>query len=238
MGQRSPHQIPPAEDLALLTVRLWCFKETLEYLGMDIHDKPGKLISPTQTIEWLRWSISTVDMTVELTPDKTHKGRDLFTDLLQRAQRGERILAKDAMATAGFLNFVASAIHVGRPFIKSLLQALGMAEVYDAWQHGRRRFNPPVTLTPQAMEDLVWWSLLLTTPPSRPLRLVAGKVFLWHQRNPALERVRRLAWSEGSVVIMSTDASEISAGGCVARTSGIKGCGQWTSCLTPSTGRS
>ena len=90
-----------------------------------------------------------------------------------------------------------------------------MAEVLDAWQHGRRRLNPPVTLKAQAMEDLAWRSLLLTSPPSRPLRLVAGKAFLWHQRHPALEAVPRLAPIEGYAVIMSTDAcGDIGWGGC------------------------
>ena len=108
---------------------------------------------------------------------------------------------------AGFLNFVATVIHTGKPYIKSLLQGTAMAEVYAAWQNGRKRFNPLVTLSSRACEDLTWWCLLLASPPPRPLRVAAGKVFLWHQRNPHAEVLRDLGWQEGLVVILSTDAS-------------------------------
>ena len=32
-------------------------------------------------------------------------------------------------------------------------------------------------------------------------------MFLWHQRNPNLEDIRRTAWLEGMVIVVTTDAS-------------------------------
>ena len=64
-----------------------------------------------------------------------------------------------------------------------------------------------MTLSTKAMEDLTWWCMLLAVPPSRPLRLAAGRVFLWHQRNPDIDELRKIAWAEGLVVVLATDAS-------------------------------
>ena len=38
------------EDKALLNIQLQCFRENLEGLGIQIHTKPGKLITATQNI--------------------------------------------------------------------------------------------------------------------------------------------------------------------------------------------
>ena len=58
------------EDKALLEMQLMCLKDKLEFIGIEVHDKPGKLIPPTQEVEWLGWCISTTRPTVTLTPDK------------------------------------------------------------------------------------------------------------------------------------------------------------------------
>ena len=185
--------LAPEEDKQLLTLQLACLKDKLEQLGIEVHDKPGKLIQPTQEIEWLGWIISTTRLVVELAPEKACKGRELCSSLLQKSLQGLPTLAKEVMAVAGFLNFIATVITAGRPYVHSLLQAVGIAEVYTAWQRGHKRVNPRVTLTQQAQQDLTWWLLVLATPPSRPLRMAAGRVFLWHQRNPQFEEIRKLA---------------------------------------------
>ena len=144
---------------------------------------------------------------VEWTPEKTLKGRELCSSLLTKSLNDDPILAKEVMDCAGFLNFIAMVITAGRPYVRSLVQALGIAEVYAAWQRGHKRVNPRVQLTMQARQDLTWWIIALATPPARPLRMAAGKVFLWHQRNPNFEELRKLAWREGLVMVLSTDAS-------------------------------
>ena len=103
--------LQPGEDKLVLDVQLKCLKEKLEYLGMSVHDKVGKLIPPTLEIEWLGWRISTTQLTIALTAEKTHEGQALCADLLRRAQRQLPIRAKDVMSCAGFLNFVATVVH-------------------------------------------------------------------------------------------------------------------------------
>ena len=139
--------------------------------------KPGKSIPGSQEIEWLGWTLSTTRIVVELTAEKTRKGLDICQAMLTKAHNNDVILAKDVMAVAGFLNFVAEVIKVGRPFIKALLQSLAVAQVYEAWQRGRRRFNPRAHLNDAATQDLTWWCLLFLEPPRRPLRVASGKVF-------------------------------------------------------------
>ena len=49
--------------------------------------------------------------------------------------------------------------------------------------------------------------MLLAAPPSRPLRHVGGRVFLWHQRHADLGHLRQLGQADGLVVVLATDAS-------------------------------
>ena len=49
--------------------------------------------------------------------------------------------------------------------------------------------------------------MLLLEAPRRPLHVVAGKVFLWHQKHPCLADLQKLAWDAGLVIILTTDAS-------------------------------
>ena len=191
-----------------------------------MHDKPGKLIQPTQEIVWLGWVISTTRLVVELTPEKAVNGRELCTSLLNKSLQGQPTLAKEVMAVAGLLNFIATVITAGRSYVRSLLQAVGIAEVYAAWQRGNKRANPRVTLTAQAQQDLTWWLLVLATPPSRPLRMAAGRISLWHQRNPSFDELRKLAWTAGLVIVISTDASGDTGWGIACQNEWVQG--TWT----------
>ena len=230
--------MPPEDDKQLLSLQLACVKDKLERVGIEVHDKPGKLIQPTQEIEWLGWVISITRLVVELTPDKAGKGRELCSCLLRKSLQGQPTLAKEVMAVAGFLNFIATVITAGRPHVRSLLQAVGIAEVYAAWQRGNKRANPRVTLTAQAQQDLTWWLLVLASPPSRPLRMAAGRIFLWHQRNPNFDELRRLAWTAGLVVVMPLMRRATRAGALPARTSGCRVLGRAMRRLCPSIGKS
>ena len=110
------------------------------------------------------------------------------------------------MSVAGSLNFVAGVIKVDGPYIRSLLQGVGEAHVYSAWQSGRRRVNPVVRLSRHAMLDLAWWCTLLAGPVQRPLHTAGGRVFLWHQKSPDIDEIRRVAWDAGLIIVLATDA--------------------------------
>ena len=128
-------------------------------------------------------------MAIELTTEKTRKGFNLVQQLLLDALAKREIRAKRVMMVAGFLNFVASVMKVGRPYIKPLMQGIGEAQVYSAWQSGRKRFNPVVHIHTKGLHDLTWWCLLLMKPVVRPLHAVGERVFLWHQKNPDIEEI-------------------------------------------------
>ena len=149
--------LDPVEDEGQWNQHLDSLKANLEELGVQVHDKVGKLIRASQEIEWLGWRVSTRRMIIELTRERADKGYNLCLQTLQAVQRGELVRAKQVMSVAGFLNFVAGVIKVGRPYIRSLLQGVGEAQVHSAWQSGRRRFNPAVRHSRHAMLDLTWW---------------------------------------------------------------------------------
>ena len=128
-------------------------------------------------------------------------------DLLNRQRDGTRITAKMVLACAGFLNFVAGVIRQARPFLRSLFQVVASAQVFQAWQRGKRRLDPEVTLSQEAIQDLTWWILAFHTPLHRALHVAGGRVFVWHQRHPNLQALQDLVWNEGLVVIVHTDAS-------------------------------
>ena len=85
-------------------------------------------------------------------------------ELFQRAANKERVTANLVKGVAGFLNFVASLIRQGKPFIRSLFQCLAKAEVYSAWATDKRRLDPQVFLTPHALQDITWWTLASLAP--------------------------------------------------------------------------
>ena len=49
--------------------------------------------------------------------------------------------------------------------------------------------------------------MALLQPMYRALHVVGDTVFIWHQKHPDLSALRQLAWSDGSVVVIYTDAS-------------------------------
>ena len=195
------------QDEQVLNLQLHTLKLVLEQLGMKIHSKPGKLIPATQTIEWIGWSISTTSLRISLTGAKRLRALSLCSDLLDRHLSQERITARMVMSCAGFLNFVTSVIRQGRPFLRSLYQDLAKCQVFAAWQSGRRRFDPDITLSSAAVQDLTWWCIALRTPLYRPLQVAGGKIFIWHQKHPDFSHLFQLAWAEGLVVVIHTDAS-------------------------------
>lgn len=195
------------EDEAMLNQRLSRFKMCLEEMGVRVHSKPGKMIWASQSIEWVGWLINTVEMRVALTMEKIEKGLLVCLRLLGRHASGEHSRAKDIAACCGFLNFVAMVIRQAKPYVRALWQCLGAAKVFAAWAGGQGRFNPIVFLTDAAVEDLNWWVLIFQGQPQRPIHFAGGRAFLWHQRTLDLQAARAVAWSEGLLVVLGTDAS-------------------------------
>ena len=71
----------PEQDKLVLTEKLFQFKQVCEAMGLVIHEKPGKLIWPTQKFEWIGWSIDSVVMMVRMTVSKSMKSAALCEHL-------------------------------------------------------------------------------------------------------------------------------------------------------------
>ena len=171
-------------------------------MGLKIHTKPKKLIPPTQTIDWIGWQVCTRTLRVTLTEGKRLRGLQMCFDLHAKHFAKEPITARMIMSVAGFLNFVSSVLRQSRPFLRSLYLCLAIAQVFSAWQAGKRKFDPIVNLANEAIQDLSWWCIALQQPLHRPLHVLGNRVFMWHKNNPDLSDLHKLAWSEGLVVVI------------------------------------
>ena len=130
------------------------FKQTCERLGMSVHEKAGKLIWPTQQIDWLGWVIDSVGMMVIMSISKATKGDRIVTELIEEFEGGAPTHAKEAMSVWGFLNFIANVIKQAQPYSRELGRCIVEAQVFQAWAAGRKRFNPVIKVTPLAIDDL------------------------------------------------------------------------------------
>jgi hypothetical protein len=200
-------ELSEADDCKLLTLKLLEFKDICEVMGMSVHSKPGKLIWPTQSISWLGWEVSSVTMKITMQPEKITKGITLVYDLLQRATNNIPIKAKEAMATWGFLNFIAAILKQAQPFGRELGRCIVEAQVFQAWSSGRRHYNPVITLSPLAQSDLLWWLQMFSLDPYRQIHHISGVSFIWHSKLPNLDSFRMQAWNAGLLVILGLDAS-------------------------------
>ena len=195
------------DDKNLLTFKLIEFKEACERLGMAVHEKPGKLIWPTQLITWLGWEINSIDMVVSMTDSKAEKGVRIVSDLLAKIMATKPIWAKEAISVWGFLNFIAAVIKQAQPYARGLGRCIVEAQVFQAWSSGRKRFNPAIKISKQAIEDLHWWKLLFLAKPHRKIHFLTNRSFIWHHKLPNLQDIRSEAWNKGILLILGLDAS-------------------------------
>ena len=202
-----PTQLSEKEDKDMLAFKLMEFKETCEYLGMSVHEKPGKLIWPTQVISWIGWDVNSVEMRIELTESKANKGSKIVGELLRKAGASAPVLAKEAISVWGFLNFISGVIKQAQPFTRGLGRNIVEAEVFQAWSSGRKRFNPAISMPPSTINDFKWWMHLFETRPHRRTHNLSGHSFIWHHKLPDLQGIRTEAWNQGIMVILGLDAS-------------------------------
>ena len=184
----------PEEDKATLTARLWEFKDKCEALGLLVHEKPGKLIWPSTSIEWLGWHIDSLDMVITMTIQKAEKGIALCDALAEMFRQSQAPLAKQLTEFLGFLNFICSVLRQAQPFTREIGKCLVEAKVYQAWSTGRKRFNPRVHLSAVAKTDILWWRELFQSHPTRKIHNVGCGSFIWHHKLPDLHTFRRMAW--------------------------------------------
>ena len=195
------------EDKELLTFRLIEYKELCEQLGMQVHTKAGKLIWPTQTIDWLGWIVDSVNMIIIMSNSKAEKGKTQVSEFIVMIRDGTPILAKQAMSLWGFLNFISNVIKQAQPFARELGRCIVEAQVFQAWSAGKKNFNPPIKFTKMAVDDLEWWLKLFITRPHRKIHHLDNISFIWHSKLPNLQAVRKEAWDKGILLILGLDAS-------------------------------
>ena len=204
----TPHSFESEEeDRVSLTFKLLEFKETCESMGLLVHDKVGKLIWPTQVIDWIGWVIDTKEMLVIMADSKVYKGLALCKEVLDMVLAKDLPSAKHLMSLWGFLNFVANVMRQAKPYAREIGRCIVSAKVFQAWSAGRKRFNPKISLSTTAIKDLLWWVELFHSKPHRKIHHVGGRSFLWHKKLPDITTIQREAWDAGLLVVVGLDAS-------------------------------
>ena len=197
----------PEEDQTVLSTKLMQFKSQCERLGMRVHEKPGKLIWPTTTIEWIGWVIDSKAMLIIMSDSKALKGVDLCKYFIELRSQSKRPSAKQAMEFWGFLNFIAQVIRQAQPYTREIGRCIVQEKVFQAWSSGKRHFNPPVHFSETALKDILWWSELFQSKPHRKIHHIGSQSFIWHRKLPDLDKCRRLAWNAGLLLVLGLDAS-------------------------------
>ncbi len=197
----------PEDDRSELTFNVAEFKEVCESMGIRIHTKPGKLIWPTTCIEWIGWVLDSLNMIVVMSEAKVTKGLSLCHELLCILEKGDRPTAKLLMSFWGFCNFITQVIKQAQAHTRKIGRCIVVAKVFEALCSGNKRFNPTISLSPDAIRDILWWVELFQAKPHRNIHHIGGVSFLWHKKLPDLDKIRRLAWSEGLLVAVGLDAS-------------------------------
>ena len=148
----------------------WALRElslTLDRLGLVVHEDKS-VLTPTQVLTFLGFSLDSVNMRVEITPEKVQKFTRAGQDLLGKV----RPTVREVAGVIGLMTAYSPAVSYGGAHIKWLEwdknKALG-ALAGD--------FEGTVSLSERAKEDIAWWLQNLTKP--RQVRLDKPTVVIY-----------------------------------------------------------
>lgn len=138
----------------------------LQRLGWAVqHDK---LEGPAQLITFLGVVIDTVHRRLSISQERMELIALAILEVVS-ANDGHTLSFRTLSSLVGKLNWVAEVMLAGRPRVKRIRDCLHQGK----WSWSRqqsRRYNPKITLSQEAVEDLQWWLTLCQTraQPGRP----------------------------------------------------------------------
>ena len=131
----------------------------LKNLGFIVNSKKS-ILQPTQEIEFLGMIVSSLSMDLKLPGEKIRKIRQEARHLLQLKQPSAHLLSQ----FLGKLNATSPALQMAPLFCRSLQICLK-----QALTDNQQNYQAAVQLSPQALEDLQWWELHLSSWNGRSL---------------------------------------------------------------------
>jgi len=131
----------------------------LENLGFIINSKKS-ILTPAQEIEFLGMTINSVTMDLKLPGEKIKKIRQEVHRLISLQQPSAQLLSQ----LLGKLNATTPALQMAPLFCRSLQICLK-----QALSANQQNYQAVVQLSPQALEDLQWWNLHLSSWNGRSL---------------------------------------------------------------------
>ena len=148
-----------ADSKQKLTEHVQCTVFLLENLGFIMNSKKS-ILQPMKEIEFLGMIVSSLSMDLKLPGEKIRKIRLEARRLLHSKQPSAQLLSQ----LLGKLNATSPALQMAPLFCRSLQICLKQA-LSDSQQN----YQAAVQLSPQALEDLQWWELHLSSWNGRSL---------------------------------------------------------------------
>ena len=142
-----------ASSSKLLTEQVYSTLFLLENTGFIINNKKS-LLDPTQEIEFLGMLINSVRLDISLPGGKIKNIRQEAQKLFNHPRPSAHLLSQ----LIGKLNATTPALQMAPLFCRSLQRCLK-----QALESNSQNYQSPVQLSPQAVEDLQWWILHLST---------------------------------------------------------------------------
>jgi hypothetical protein len=136
-----------ADTPAALREQVLALCYLLENLGFILSQKKCQL-TPTQTIEFLGFTLNSLTMELKLPGEKSKKIRLEARKLLEAQQ----VQARDLSRLIGKMSAAMRAIPPAPLFYRTL-----QAELAQALAHHDQDYNAPLVLTREAKEELQWW---------------------------------------------------------------------------------
>ena len=142
-----------AESRQKLTEHVQLTLFLLENLGFVVNSKKSILV-PSQEIEFLGMIVNSISMDLKLPGEKIRKIRQEAHHLLNQTQPTAQLLSQ----LLGKLNATSPALQMAPLFCRSLQICLK-----KALSDNQQNYQAVVQLSPQALEDLQWWELHLSS---------------------------------------------------------------------------
>ena len=170
-----------------------------------IHRKEGKLPEACREIPFMGFSVDSGKMEIRVAEERAVMGLERIEGVGGKAGQEGRARAKELLEVAGFLNYIANAVHGGFARLRAMWRAAVESAANAGWRESHF-LNPWAELNQEIGEDLGWWEWALRARPGAKVHRRGSRSLFWH---PRLAGVRELAREapKGEVIVLDTDTA-------------------------------
>ena len=147
----------------------------LMHLEEDGPSAVGKYLPPSSSTEWLGLIIDILNRTLDVTPDRKARYKQLTDDILAK----DTVDAKTLSTFAGQATSCTIVCPEGATYLRHVWKALKEFNVYKFWGRGVTSFNPDIPVNKNLLTTLRWWSETYSNMQPKRICFVDGHMFLF-----------------------------------------------------------